>query len=100
MSRMKRLLLLLITILALAFAPALEAKGGRSAGRVSASRSAKVKGSKIKRAKASKASKKSMVPGSNDGTYARGSGSSHKGGKYKNPKTGDKYRNRQAGVPK
>jgi hypothetical protein len=97
---MKRLLLLLTTILALAYAPALAAKGGRSAGRVSAPRSAKAKGSKIKRAKGFKASKKSIVPGSNDGTYARGSGSSHRGRKYKNPKTGNKYWNRQAGVPK
>jgi hypothetical protein len=100
LRNMKRLLLLLTTILALAYAPALEAKGGKSAGRVSAPRLAKAKGSKVKRAKASKASKKSMVPGSNDGTYSRGSGSSHKGGKYKNPKTGGKYRNRQAGAPR
>jgi hypothetical protein len=96
---MKRLLLLLGTILMLAFTPALEAKGGRSVGRVSSSRSAKVKRSKVKKYKASKASKKSMVAGSKDGTYTHGSGSSHKGGKYKNQKTRDKYRNRQAGVP-
>jgi hypothetical protein len=95
---MKRLLLLLAAVLALLYTPALEAKGGHSAGRVTSSRSAKCK--KLKKAKAPKASKKSNVPGSNDGTYVRGSGSSHKGGKYKNSNTGDNYRNRQAGVPK
>jgi hypothetical protein len=45
-------------------------------------------------------STKSRVPGSKDGTYVGGKGSSHKGGHYKNPATGNKERNRKAGVPK
>ena len=44
-------------------------------------------------------SKKSSVPGSRDGTYVGGQGSSHKGGTYQNPKTGNEERNRKAGVP-
>lgn len=47
-----------------------------------------------------KASKKSQVPGSKDGHYAGGVGSSHKGGHYKNATTGNKERNRKAGVTK
>jgi hypothetical protein len=48
----------------------------------------------------SKPSKKSRTPGSNDGRYVGGKGSSHKGGKYKNPNTGNRERNRKAGTPR
>ena len=43
---------------------------------------------------------KSHARGSNDGTYAGGKGSSHKGGHYKNKKTNDDYRDRKGGTPK
>lgn len=43
---------------------------------------------------------KSHRAGSNDGRYQGGSGSSHKGGKYKNSNTGDHYRDRKAGTPR
>jgi hypothetical protein len=45
------------------------------------------------------AGRKSMVPGSNDGYYIGGHGSSHLGGHYYNPKTGNDYRDRAHGVP-
>jgi hypothetical protein len=45
-------------------------------------------------------SKKSHTAGSHDGTYQGGTGSSHKGGHYKNKKTGDHYRDRKDGTPK
>jgi hypothetical protein len=48
----------------------------------------------------SSTSRKSTTPGSRDGTYAGGKGSSHKGGHYKNSNTGNRERNRKAGVPK
>jgi hypothetical protein len=51
-------------------------------------------------ASSAKSSKKSSVPGSKDGEYVGGNGSSHKGGHYKNSKTDDHERNRKAGVPK
>jgi hypothetical protein len=53
-----------------------------------------------KSAYTAKATKKSSVRGSNDGKYVGGKGSSHKGGTYKNSKTGNHERNRKAGVPK
>jgi len=58
------------------------------------------KGHSSARSSASKTSKKSSKPGSDDGKYAGGKGSSHKGGHYQNPNTGNKERNRKAGVPK
>jgi len=45
-------------------------------------------------------SKKSSVPGSKDGKYVGGKGSSHKGGHYTNAKTGNHERNRKGGIPK
>jgi hypothetical protein len=87
---MKRILLVLVTLALLLNVPALDAKG-RSA--TSKSRTSKPKGTAAR-------SKKSSVPGSKDGTYAGGKGSSHKGGRYKNTATGNKERNRKAGVPK
>jgi hypothetical protein len=93
---MKRWFLALTTVLALMCAPALMAKGARSS--VSHARSSR--STKSKRANGPKVSKKSKVPGSHDGMYVGGKGSSHKGGNYKNPKTGNKERDRKAGVPK
>jgi hypothetical protein len=40
----------------------------------------------------SHASVKSHAAGSHDGTFVGGTGSSHKGGHYVNPKTNDHYR--------
>ena len=45
------------------------------------------------------AGRKSMTPGSRDGYYIGGHGSSHRGGHYVNPHTGDDYRDRVDGVP-
>jgi hypothetical protein len=45
------------------------------------------------------AGRKSMVPGSGDGYYIGGQGSSHRGGHYYNPRTGNDYRDRKDGVP-
>ena len=45
-------------------------------------------------------SKKSHKAGSNDGSYQGGSGSSHKGGHYKNTRTSNHYRDRKARTPK
>ena len=42
---------------------------------------------------------KSHVPGSNDGYYPGGEGSSHKGGHYSNENTGSHYRDRKGGTP-
>ncbi len=85
---MKRLLLTLTTAIALTCTPALFAKGK---GKATTHRSATPK---------TKASKKSTVPGSKDGKYVGGKGSSHKGGHYTNSKTGNKERDRKDGVSK
>jgi len=44
-------------------------------------------------------SKKSHTADSHDGRYEGGRGSSHKGGHYKNSKTGNHYRDRKHGTP-
>jgi hypothetical protein len=45
------------------------------------------------------AGNKSHVPGSRDGNYYGGTGSSHYGGHYKNLHTSDHYHDRAAEVP-
>jgi hypothetical protein len=76
---MKRLLTLVLTSMALLTQPM--AGKGHSSHRSSTSR-------------------KSTTPGSRDGKYVGGKGSSHKGGHYENARTNNHERNRKAGVPK
>lgn len=88
MKRLFRLLLLVCLSLSLAL-PAVSLTGPRgSHSSRSSSRSSH------------RSSKKSHTTGSNDGRYQGGRGSSHKGGHYKNQKTGNHYRDRKAGTPK
>jgi len=85
---MKRTLAVALATFGLIALPSFAAKGRSSASRTHNSRSRTF------------ASKKSLKPGSADGKYVGGKGSSHKGGHYTNASTGNRERNRKAGVPK
>ena len=85
---MKSMRTILILLLSLVLSVPVFAKGSHG-GRSSATHSHSLH-----------ASKKSHKSGSHDGQYQGGQGSSHKGGYYKNKKTGDHYRDRKHGTPK
>jgi hypothetical protein len=80
-NAVKRVAIIFLSLAGLLCAPAIYARGTPSSHR-------------------SSPSKKSTVRGSRDGRYTGGKGSSHKGGKYQNPTTGNHDRNRKAGVPR
>jgi hypothetical protein len=90
-----KFLLTALTCLALLVPNFAFAKGGHAP----AHRASRSAGKSKSKNKSAGVSKKSNVAGSRDGKYVGAGGSSHKGGKYVNPKTQNHDRNRKAGVP-
>jgi hypothetical protein len=92
---MKAVRTTLILLLTLVLSLPVFARGGRSSGGHRASHSTRSRTSSYSHPHASR---KSHSAGRHDGFYEGGQGSSHKGGHYKNKKTGDHYRDRKHGT--